>query len=273
MKKRREETREPATSGLSRTDTFVKTISDLLKQGLTAESYDETLKNVTALCEDNYDLTRAGAAAMKVAEKQPYRSESFNLYCKVAGDLYRVQCETERYSGRTTIFTGFYNAAMDAYLDGGWIREAAGVAFEHSHWLIRNALYRNEPGKERYLELSVKAFDDVVKRSEGELAAFIHEQWEGRRKAADALLDIQPPAHLTAIKDPELLRARVQRYQNLITILTEICNTYDIAAYLSEELVSALAPVLPDEIHQYAGLALKLRQRHEALLREHGIPL
>jgi len=273
MKKRRGEPEEPVTSGLSRTDAFVKQIADLLKQGLTAETYEETLKSVTSLCEDNYDLNRAGAAAMKVAEKQPYKSESFNLYCKVAGDLYRMQCETERYSSRTTIFTGFYNAAMDAYLDGGWIREAAGVAFEHSHWLVTNALYRDEAGKERYLELSVKAFDDVVKRSQGELAAFIYEQREGRRKAADALLDIEPPAHLTGIEDAELLRAHVQRYQNLITILTEICTTYDIAAYLAEELVSALATVFPDEVPHYAALAVELKQRHEALLSEHSIPL
>jgi len=271
MKTRGEEPTEHVSGGLSHTEAFVKKIADLLKEGLAAEDYEATLQTITDLCKDNYDLNRAGAAAMAVAEKQPYKSETFNLYCKMAGDLYRMQCESERSYGRTTIFTGFYNAAMDAYLDGGHIKEAAAVAFEHSHWLVRNALYRDEAGKQKYLALSVTAFDEVMKRSKGELADFIYKQREGRRKAADALQTVQPPAHLTSIKDPAGLGAGVQIYRELIAFLEQACEACDIAVYLSRELAAALEKALPELAEEYTTLAEGLDQRHVALLDEQDI--
>jgi len=271
MKKRGEKSTEDVTSGLSHTEAFVKKIRELLKLGLTAEDYEATLQTVVGLCKDNYDLNRAGAAAMAVAEKQPYKSETFNLYCKIAGDLYRMQCKSERGSGRTTIFTGFYNSAIDAYLDGGYIKEAAAVAFEHSHWLMRNAFYREEAGKERYLQLSVTAFDEVIKRCEGELADFIYGQREGRRKAADALQTVEPPAHLTTIKDPAGLRAAVQINRELLSFLEQVCRTCDIAAYLSKELATVLEKALPELAGEYTNLAKGLEQCHVALLGEHDI--
>ena len=272
MKKPGKEPSELATTGLSHTEAFVKEIIALLKQGLTAENYRATLQSVVELCKDNYDLNRAGAAAIKVAEKQPYKSETFNLYCKMAGDLYRIQCESERGSGRTTIFTGFYDSCIDAYLDGGSINEAAAVAFEHSHWLMTNALYRDEPGKQRYLELSVKALDEVMKQSKGDLAKFVYEQREGRRKAAGALRDIEPPAHLATVKDPAELEGGVRIYQDLISFLEKTCQTCDIAAYFSRELAAVLATIMPDRVQEYSALASDLEQRHTALLDEHGIP-
>ena len=271
MKKHREEPREPVTSGLSHTETFVKKITDLLKQGTTAESYEATFKSVLELCKDNYDLNRAAAAAMKVAEKQRFGSESFNLYCKMAGDLFKMQCERERGSGRTTIFTGFYDSATDAYLDGGYINEAAAVAFEHSRWLMRNALYRDEAGKQKYLDLSVKAFDQVMRRADEELAAFLYDQREGRKKAADALRDVQSPAHLTNIKDPAQLRAGVRTYHELIEFLEKTCITCDVAAFLSRELASVLEKALPELAVEYRTLAEGLQQHHVALLDEQGI--
>ena len=91
------------------------------------------------------------------------------------------------------MFTWLYNSATDAYLDGGYIREAAAVAFEHSLWLMTSALSSDEAGKETYLDLSVSALYKIMKRSKGELAGFIYKQREGRRRAADALQSVQPP--------------------------------------------------------------------------------
>ena len=271
-KKAREEPRESMTSGLSHTESFIKKSTALLKEGLTDETYDATFKSVLELCKDSYDLNRAGAAVMKVAEKQRFRSETFNLYCKMAGDLFKMQCESERSSGRTTIFTGFYNSAMDAYLDGGYINEAVAVSFEHSHWLTRSALYRDEAGKQKYLDLAVKAFDEVMKRAEEELVAFIYEQREGRKNAADALRSVQPPAHLANVKEPAQSEAGTQTYRELIAFLEETCHTYDIAATLAGELAAVLEKVLPDLSGEYATLAEELQQRHVALLEEHDIP-
>ena len=271
MKKRGEEPRAPVASGLSHTEAFVKKTADLLKQELTSETHEATLQTILELCKDSYDLNRAGAAAMVVAENQPNKSETFNLYCKIAGDLYRMQCESERNSGRTTLFTGFYDSAMDAYLDCGYIKEAVAVTFEHSHWLMRNALYRDEAGKQKYLRLSVNAFDEVMRRSEGELATFVYEQRDGREKAADALRDMQPPAHLTNIKDPGQLRASVRIYRELIEFLEQVCKACDIAAYLSRELAAVLEKILPELAGEHTTLAEGLQQRHIALLEKHGI--
>ena len=267
-----EEPKEPVTSGLSHTETFIKKIVDLLKEGLTDENYEAMLGSILELCEGNYDLNRAGAAAMKVAEKHRVGRGAFNLYSKMAGDLFKMQCESERSSSRTTIFTGFYNSAMDSYLDGGYIKEAVAVVFEHSHWLMRNALYKDEAGKQKYLDLSVKAFDEVMKRAEGELAAFIHEQQEGRRNAVDALRNVQPPAHLANVNDKTQLEAGAQTYQELIAFLKESCNTCDIAASFAKELAAVLEKDLPDLSREYAALAENLQQQHVALLKEHGIP-
>ncbi len=271
-RKPREEPKEPVTSGLSHTEAFIAEISELLKERLNSETYDATFKTVLEHCENNYDLNRAGVAAAKVAEKHSSKSETRSLYFKMAGDLYRMQCESERDSGRTTIFTGFYNAAMDAYLDGGHIKETIGVAFDHSLWLMRNALLRDEAGKQKYFDISVKAFDDVIKRADEKLAAFIHEQQEGRRNAATALISVQPPAHLANVKDPVQLEADAQTYRELIAFLGESCGAYDVAASLSRELAEVLETGLPDLSGEFAALAEELQQRHVAMLEEHGIP-
>ncbi len=271
-RKPREEPSEPVTSGLSHTEAFIAKITELLKERLNNETYDATLKTIVEHCEDNYDLNRAGVAAAKVAEKHSSKSVTRSLYFKISGDLYRMQCESERDSGRTTIFTGFYNAAMDAYLDGGHIMETIGVAFEHSFWLMRNALLRDEPGKQKYFDLSVKAFDDVIKRAAEKLAAFVHEQQEGRRTAAAALINVQPPAHLASVKDPVQLEAGAQTYRELIAFLGESCGAYDVAASISRELAEVLKTGLPDLSGGFAALAEDLQQRHVAMLEEHGIP-
>jgi len=273
MKKRRhpEPVEAVTTTGLSYTETFVKKICSLLQQELTAETYEPTLNAVVELCTDDYDLNRAGAAAAKLAEKEKRDTDKFKLYCKMAGDLFRMQCGSERGSGRTTIFTGFYNSAMDAYIDGGHNLQAISVAFEHSYWLITNALYREEAGRRKYLELSAKAFDEVMKHVTGDLAAFIHEQREGRKKAAEALQDVQPPARLSSVKDPARLRVEAQTYRELIAFLEEQCTAYDVAAYFAEELASVLQDALPELAHEYAVLGKDLRERHVTLLREHGI--
>ena len=271
MKKHHEEPRERMTKGLSYTETFVKKITDLLKQGLTAENYEAALQSVLELCKENYDLNRAGAATVEVAQKQPYKSGTFNLYCKMAGDLFKMQCQLERDSGRTTIFTGFYNSATDAYLDGGYVKEATGVAFEHSLWLVRNSLYRDEAGKQKYLDLSVKAFDQVMKRADEDLANFIYEQREGRRKAAELLGEVQPPAHLANIKDAAQLNESVEAYHERVVSIKTTCKTYDIAAYLSSELATVLEKALPELAGKYTALAEELRGLHVALLEKHGI--
>jgi hypothetical protein len=249
----------------------VKKISSLLQQELIDETYELTLNAVVELCTDDYDLNRAGAAAAKLAEKEKRDTDRFKLYSKMAGDLFRMQCGSERGSGRTTIFTGFYNSAMDAYLGGGHSLQAISVAFEHSYWLITNALYREEAGRRKYLELSAKAFDEVVKHATGDLAAFIYEQREGRRKAAEALQDVQPPAHLTSVKDQARLQAEAQTYRELIAFLEEQCKACDIAAYFAKELASVLQDALPELAHEYTVLGKDLQQRHVTLLREHGI--
>jgi len=259
------------TSGLSYTESFVKKITSLLQQGLSAENYEQTLKTIMELCTDDYDLNRAGAAAAKLAEKGKRGAEPFKLYWKMAGDLFKMQCGSERTSGRTTIFTGFYNSAMDAYLDGGYDMEAVAVAFEHSHWLITNALYRDEAGRRKYLALSVKAFDEVMKHATSELAAFLHEQQGGRKKAADALQDAQPPAHLTGVKDAARLRVDAQTYRDMIAFLEERCKAYDVAAYFAKELATVLESTLPELGRECAALARDLHERHVTLLREHGI--
>jgi hypothetical protein len=210
---------------------------------------------------------------MEVAEQQLYKSETFNLYCRMAGDLYKMQCESERSSGSTTMFSWLYNSATDAYLDGGYIEEAAAVAFQHSYWLMTNALSRDEEGKQTYLDLSVSAFYEIMKRSKGKLAGFIYEQREGRRRAADALQSVQPPAHLTEVEDPAELAAAVQVYRELIAYLEQICEACDIAAYLATELAAALKRALPELAGEYATLAEGLQQRHAAILQEHGIPV
>jgi hypothetical protein len=272
FRKRREEPKEPVTTtGLSYTETFVRKITDLLKQDLAADTYETTFKVIAELCHDDYDLNRAGAAAIALAEKQKPDSQLFRLYSKLAGDLFRKQCESERTSGRTTIFTGFYNSAIDAYLEGGYGTESIAVAFEHSHWLMVNALYKEEAGKQKYLDLSVKAFDEVLKRSEGKLAVFLYEQQQNRKKVADALVSVQPPAHLINVKNRESLETSVQTYRDLIAFLDEPCKTYDIAAYLSKELAAVLEKVMPDRASEYAALAEEFRQRHGALLSEEGI--
>jgi hypothetical protein len=260
-----------STTGLSYTETFVKKISLLLQQELTSETYETTLNSVMELCADDYDLNRAAAAAAKLAEKEKPDTERLKLYCRMAGDLFRMQCGSERNSGRTTIFTGFYNAAMDAYLEGGYGVHAMSVAFEHSYWLITNALYREEAGHRKYLELSVKAFDEVLRRATGELAMFIREQQGGRRKAAEALQDVQPPAHLRSVKDQARLSAEAQTYGELVAFLETQCKAYDIAAYFAKELASVLQDGLPEVAREYAALAEDLQQRHVTLLREHGI--
>ena len=274
MWKRRhaEPTEAVTTSGLSYTESFVKKITSLLQEGLSTEDYEETLKTVMELCTDDYDLNRAGAAATKLAEKGKRGAEPFKLYWKMAGDLFKMQCGSERTSGRTTIFTGFYNSAMDAYLGGGYDMEAVAVAFEHSHWLITNALYRDEAGRRKYLTLSVKAFDEVMKHAaRGELAAFIQEQQEGRKKAAEALQDAQPPAHLTSVRDPARLRVDAQTYRDMIAFLEERCKAYDVAAYFANELATVLESTLPELGRECAALARDLHERHVTLLREHGI--
>jgi hypothetical protein len=271
-RKPREEPKEPATSGLSHTEAFIAKITELLKEGLTGEAYEATLKTVVELCEDNYDLNRAGTAAMKVAEKQRSKSEIRSLYFKMAGDLFRMQCESERSSGRTTIFTGFYNSAMDAYLDGGHIKEAVGVAFEHSYWLMRNGLYRDEAGKQKYFDLSVKAFNDVIKRADEELGAFIYQHQEGRRGAADALRNMQPPAHLANVKDQAQLEAGAQTYRELIAFLGETCGVYDMAAGLSRDLADLVETVLADLSREFAALAEEFQRQHATALEERGIP-
>lgn len=272
-KKRQPEHREAVTtSGLSYTEAFVKKTTDLLKQELTAESYERIFKTIVEQCRDSYDLNRAGAAAVKVAENVERGSETFRLYCRMGGDLFKMQCEAERTSGRTTIFTGFYNSAMDAYLEGGYTEEAAAVAFEHSHWLVTNALYRDEAGRRKYLSLSVKAFDETMRHSDGELAVFIHQQQEGRRKAAEALHDVRPPAHLTNVNDPGRLEADAQTYRELIAFLEENCNAFDVAAYFARELATVLENALPELARECAALATDLQRRHLALLAEHGIP-
>jgi len=259
-------------SGLSHTEAFMGKITELLKQELTGEAYEATLKTIVELCEDNYDLNRAGAAATKLAEKQKRASKDFKLCCRMAGDLFRMQFESERNSGRTTIFTGFYNSAMDAYLDGGYIKEALGVSFEHSYWLMRNALYRDEAGKQKYFELSLKAFNEVLKRADEKLAAFIYQQQEGRKSAADALRNVQPPAHLAGVKDPGRLEAGVQTYRELIAFLAGTCGAHDVAASLCRELADLLEPVLPDLAGEFATLAGELQEQHVAMLEERGIP-
>jgi hypothetical protein len=270
-KKRHPELKEsPTTTGLSYTDAFVKRIADLLQQDLTAESYDQTFRTIVQQCGGNYDLNRAGAAAIKLAESEERGSETFNLYCKMAGDLFRMQCEAERTSGRTTIFTEFYNSATDAYLDGGYMNEALVVAFEHSYWLTANALYRDDAGRQKYLALSVKAFDEVMRRFTGEAASFVYEQQEGRRKAADALQDVKPPAYLTNVQDPDRLKSEAQTYGELIAFLDENCNARDIAAYFAGELATVLEAVLPELAREYAALAAQLQRRHAAFLEEHA---
>ncbi len=271
MRKRRhpEPKESTTTTGLSYTDAFVKRIAELLKDELTAESYDQTFRTMVDQCEGNYDLNRAGAAAIKLAESEERGSETFNLYCKMAGDLFRKQCEAERTSGRTTIFTEFYNSATDAYLDGGFMNEALAVAFEHSYWLTTNALYREEAGRRKYLALSVKAFDEVMRRSTGEVASLVYQQQEGRRKAADALQEVKPPAHLTNVEDVDRLRSEAQTYGELIAFLEENCNACDIAAYFAVELAAVLQAMLPELAREYAALATELQQRHAALLKEH----
>jgi hypothetical protein len=259
------------TSGLSYTEAFVKKITSLLQQGLTADNYEQTLKAIMEQCTDDYDLNRAGAAAAKLAEREKRGTEQFRLYNKMAGDLFRMQCGSERTSGRTTIFTGFYNSAMDAYLDGGYDVEAVGVAFEHSHWLITNALYRDEAGKRKYLDLSVKAFDEVIRRATGALAAFLYGQQEARKKAAEALQDAQPPARLTNVKDPVPLRADAQTYREMISFLEERCKAYDVAAYFAKELAAVVENTLPELAREYTALARDLLNRHVALLHDHGI--
>jgi len=273
MKKKRPSvpTEGVSTTGLSYTETFVKKVSSLLQQELTPETYEPTLEAVVKLCTSDYDLNRAGAAAAKLAEKEKRDTERFKLYSKMAGDLYRMQCGSERGSGRTTIFTGFYNSAMDAYLNGGHNLEAISVAFEHSYWLITNGLHREEAGRRKYLELSVKAFDEVMKRVTGDLAVFIYEQREGRRKAGEALQEVQPPAHLTSIKDQVRLQAEAQTYRGLIAFLEEQCKAYDVAAYFSKELASVLQDTLPELAREYTALGRDLQERHVTLLREHGI--
>ena len=271
-KKRSSEPREPVTTGLSYTENFVKQTADMLKEELTDDSYEQTLKTIVDRCEDNYDLNRAGAAAMKLAEGDKRGSETFKLYCKMAGDLFRLQCEAERTSGRTTIFTGFYNDAMDAYLEGGYISEAIAVAFEHSYWLITSALYRDEAGRRKYLDLSTKAFDEAMVRSSEKLASFVRQQQEGRLKAADALQEVQPPAHLSNVNEPDRLRADAQTYRELISFLEENCSASDIAAYFAGELAAVVETALPELARDYAALATELRQRHAALLQEHCIP-
>ena len=271
-KKRHPEPKESVTTGLSYTETFVKNTADLLKEELTAESYEQTLKTIVDRCEDNYDLNRAGAAAMKVAESDKRGSETFRLYCKMAGDLFKLQCEAERTSGRTTIFTGFYNDATDAYLEGGYTNEAIAVAFEHSYWLLTNALYRDEAGRRKYLDLSTKTFDEAMGRSSEELARFVRQQQGGRVKAADALQDVQPPAHLSNVNDPNQLRADAQTYHELIAFLAENCHACDIAAYFAAELATVLETALPELARECAALATELQQRHAALMQEHAIP-
>jgi hypothetical protein len=270
-RKRGKEPRKPLETWLSHTETFVKKVTDMLRQGLTAENYKAALQSILELCEGDYDLNRAGAAAMKVAEKKRHKGEAFNLYYKMAGDLFRMQCESERSSGRTTIFTGFYDSAIDAYLDGGYAKEAAAVAFEHSHWLMRSALYRDEAGKQKYLGLSSEAFDQVMKRADEELAGFIYEQREGKSKAAVMLRDVQPPTHLKNVKDAEQLRRDALAYRQRIAFLERTCKTYDIAAYLSSELATVLEKALPQQAAEHRTFAEELHQRHVALLDEHGI--
>jgi hypothetical protein len=267
-----EEPKESSTSGLSHTEAFIGKITELLKERLTGETYEATLKTVVELCEDNYDLNRAGTAAMKVAEKQSSKSEARGLYFKISGDLFRMQFESERTSGRTTIFTGFYNSAMDAYLDGGYINEALGVSFEHSYWLMRSALYRDEAGKQKYFDLSVKAFNEVLKRADEELATFIYQQQEGRKNAADALRNVQPPAHLASVKDPGELEAGAQTYRELIAFVGESCGVHDVAASLSREIADLLETVLPDLAGEFATIAEEHQQQHATMLEERGIP-
>jgi len=273
MRKRRhpESKESGTTTGLSYTDAFVKRIANLLHEKLTAENYEQTLKTIVDQCEGSYDLNRAGAAAMKVAESEKRDSETFALCCKIAGNLFRMQCEAERTSGRTTIFTEFYNSASDAYLDGGHMNQALAVAFEHSYWLITNALYREEAGRKKYLGLSVKAFDELLRQSTGDLALFVHQQQEGRTRAADALQDVKPPAHLTSLKDPDRLRSDAQTYNELIAFLENNCNACDVAAYFAGELASVLENVLPELAQEYAARATELRGRHAALLEEHAV--
>lgn len=269
MKKRGEEQRQVMISGLSHTEAFVKKIAELLKQGLTAEDYEVTLQSVIALCKDDYDLNRAGAAAMAVAEKQPDKSEAFSLYCKMAGDLYRRQCESERSYGRTTIFTEFYNSAIDVYLDGGFISEAIAVAFEHSNWLMRDALYREKGGKQKYLELSVKAFDELVRRCKGEVAAFVYDEREGRRESADALLGFEARPRLARIKDPARLRASVQGCGELTAFLEQACKTRDVATHPSRELANVLESAIPGLAGECVTLAEEIQHRHGTLLAKH----
>jgi hypothetical protein len=271
-KKRHPESKEPGTTtGLSYTDAFVKRIADLLHEKLTAENYETTFRTIVDQCEGSYDLNRAGAAAMKLAESDKRGSETLELCCKMGGDLFRMQCEAERTSGRTTIFTEFYNSATDAYLDGGHMNQALAVTFEHSYWLITNALYREEAGRQKYLGLSVKAFDEVMRRSTGDIALFVHQQQEGRTKAADALQDVKPPAHLASVKDPDRLRSDAQTYGELIAFLEHNCNACDVAAYFAGEVAAVLEAVLPELAREYAALATELKRRHAALLEEHAV--
>jgi|GEM_PF-2910459 len=272
-KKRQAEPKEPpTTTGLSYTDAFVKRIAELLKEKLTTESYDQTFRTIVDQCEGNYDLNRAGAAAIKLAESEKRDTETFELYCKMAGDLFRMQCEAERTSGRTTIFTEFYNSATDAYLDGGYVNQALAVAFEHSYWLTTNALYREEAGRRKYLALSVNAFDEVMRRSAGEATSFVYQQQEGRRKAADALQEVKPPAHLMNVEDPDRLRSEAQTYGELIAFLDENCSAQDIAAYFAGELAAVLEAALPELAREYAALATQLKQRHASFLEGHALP-
>jgi hypothetical protein len=137
---------------------------------------------------------------------------------------------------------------------------------------VRNGLYRDEAGKQKYLDISVKAFDDVIKRAEGELAVFIHQQQEGRKCAADALRNVQPPGHLASLREPAHLESGAQTYRELIDFLKDSCAAYDIAATIAQEIAGVLRKALPDLSAEYASAADDLKQIHVALLEEHDIP-